>query len=65
MKTRVYIVRIGGEERLVRATNRNRAISHVAHNTITCDVASQDDLINLVGNGTAIEIAGLETLEPQ
>lgn len=45
--------------RLIRAPNKTRALNHVSTNMIAVEVASQDDLIDLVGKGVKVE----ETVE--
>lgn len=64
-KTRIYLVTAGGERRLVQAANQSRAIRHVAERTITCSVASQLELVELVRDGTLIEKAGDEQAQPE
>ncbi len=49
--------------RLVRATNASQAIRHVAEGMITAEVASQEALVRLIGQGTKVEDAG-EEAEP-
>jgi hypothetical protein len=63
--TRVYVVRQGEQYRLVRAANRAQARAHVARETIFADLASQDDLIRLVGEGLTVEQAGDEPTTEQ
>lgn len=58
MKTRIYLITLGGEERLVKAANAAQAIRHVASKTMNCRVASQDDLAELL---TAVPPATIET----
>jgi len=60
--TRIYIVTSKvwtadqpPESRLVRAANQAQARNHVARETLISEVASQDDLVRLVGAGTVIE----------
>ena len=45
---------------LVRATNPAQAIRHVVRDRFTADVASQDDLVELVGHGLKVQTAGDE-----
>jgi hypothetical protein len=57
--TRVYIVSTqDGTNRLVRATVASQAITHVAKSAFTAKVASQDDLILELRNGTKVETCG-------
>lgn len=57
---RIYIV--GSSDpafpvRLVKASVRQQALSHVAQSLFTVRVASQDDLVNALGKGIKIENA--------
>lgn len=56
---RIYVVRShSGGERLVEASNKAQAISFVAKNTITAEVASQSELVRLVQAGITVEGVG-------
>jgi hypothetical protein len=57
METRVYVVSGAGRTRLVRAINQAQALRFVASDVFTVAVAKQDQLIELVGDGTKVEIA--------
>jgi len=53
---RIYIVGTPtGETRLVRASVKQQALSHVANSTFTVQVASQDDLVQAVTKGVQVE----------
>ena len=53
---RIYIVGTPtGEIRLVRASIRQQALSHVANSVFTVRVASQDDLVSAVTKGVPVE----------
>ncbi len=52
--SRIYLVKTPAGEQLVRAFNKTVAINHVVDSTITADIASQDDLIRLVGAGVQV-----------
>ena len=53
---RIYIVGTPtGEIRLVRASVRQQALSHVANSVFTVRVASQDDLVAAVTKGVPVE----------
>ena len=53
---RIYIVGTpNGDIRLVRASLRQQALSHVANSTFTVQVASQDDLVDAVTQGIQVE----------
>jgi hypothetical protein len=57
--TRIYIVTsTDGTTRLVKATVASQAITHVAKNAFTAKVASQDDLVQALGNGVKVETYG-------
>jgi len=58
--SRIYVV--GSSDpvfpvRLVKATIRQQALSHVAQSLFTVRVASQDDLITALGKGIKVENA--------
>ena len=55
MAERIYIVRNAHGARLVKANLRQQALSHVASTEYTVRVASQDDLVQQLSAGTAIE----------
>lgn len=44
--------------RLVRAPNAAQAVRHVAADTLSASVASQDDLVLLIGRGIKVEACG-------
>ena len=53
---RVYIVGThSGETRLVKASVRQQALTHVANHMFTVRVASQNDLIEALGRGIKVE----------
>lgn len=54
-KQRVYTVGVGDQVRLIRATNRRQAISHVALGIMTIRIATQEDIINQLNQGVPIE----------
>lgn len=57
MATATRIYKVAGT-RLVRAANVAQARNHVARESIAVEVASQDDLVTMVGGGTKVETAG-------
>lgn len=65
-ETRVYKVVItvppGGEKvtKLIRAQNKVQPLNHVAKGMIAVEIATQDDLIELVSKGVKVEEAGEE-----
>ncbi|MFB3910468.1 MAG: hypothetical protein ACE15D_18920 [Candidatus Eisenbacteria bacterium] len=58
--TRIYVVtnKATGQHRLVRAANSIQARNHVARESFGVLLASQDDLVRLVGSGQTVEAAG-------
>lgn len=53
---RIYLVTTNdGKKRLVKATQRQQALSHVANSLFTVRVASQDDLVEALTSGTEVE----------
>jgi len=52
---RIYIVGMNDGVRLVRATNRQQAVSHVARQIIVAKVATQDELVKHITDGVAVE----------
>lgn len=55
MSDRIYAVYHGNQGKLVRANNRAQALSHVAQSTFNIRVASQDELVTLLGQGVKVE----------
>jgi hypothetical protein len=54
-QSRIYLVGTPNGARLVRANVRQQALSHCAHSMFTVRVASQDDLVKALTDGTKIE----------
>ena len=55
---RIYLVGTpSGDIRLVKASVRSQALSHVANSMLTLRVASQDDLVEAISKGCAVENA--------
>jgi hypothetical protein len=55
---RIYlVVQPDGTPRLVKASIRSQALSHVASTLLTIHVATQDDLVDLLSNGVKVESA--------
>lgn len=55
---RIYlVVQPDGTPRLVKASIRSQALSHVASTLLTIHVATQDDLVDLLSNGAKVESA--------
>lgn len=55
MAERIYAVYHGSTGRLVRASTRAQALSHVAQSTFNIRVASQDELVTLLGQDVKVE----------
>lgn len=55
--TRIYAVADSSEIFLVRATSQAQALRHVTRSLFTVKVASQDDIIEALGNGATVETA--------
>jgi len=54
--TRIYVVSSGGSgERLIRAAHPSHALMHAARSTFDVHVASQDELVALLGRGVEVE----------
>ena len=52
---RIYLVKTGDKERLINATNKPQALSYAVRTTTTAELASQSDLVRLLGNGVTVE----------
>lgn len=70
MSTRIYAVTYVGAEvtrtvRLVRASSASAARNHVAREALNVGVASQDTIVDAVGRGVKVEVAGEPAAEPQ
>jgi hypothetical protein len=57
---RIYIVGHGQSVRLVRAAHRSQALGHVARSIINVKVASQDELVQALTQGIAVEAASVD-----
>jgi hypothetical protein len=49
--------------RLVRAANRNQAIRHAVRNDYRAELATQDELVELITSGTPVEDAATESAD--
>lgn len=59
--TRIYYVQqLGADPRLVRATNQAQALRYVVDKTLSVDLASQDDLVRLLGKDVSVEAVNTE-----
>lgn len=54
---RIYLVGHGQTVRLVKAAHRAQALAHVARSLINVKVANQDELVEAVSRGIAVETA--------
>lgn len=54
-QSRIYLVGTPSGVRLVRANVRQQALTHCANAMFTVRVASQDDLVKALSEGTKIE----------
>ena len=55
MAERIYIVHGPQGTRLVKASLRQQALSHVANSTFNIAVATQDELVKAITAGTKVE----------
>lgn len=55
---RIYLVTIGANDRLVRASSKSQALHHVARDISSVKVASQDMLVECMEVGVKVETAG-------
>ena len=62
--TRIYLVNGPTGSRLIKATVASQAITHAAKSAFTAKVASQDDLVEALSNGTKVETYG-ETVQAE
>jgi len=54
---RIYLIASNRNVRLVRANTRAQALNHVASQELTVRVASQDDLVKYLAEGSSVETA--------
>ena len=54
-KQRIYIIKMEGELRLVKALNKNMAMTHVAKDLMDAQVATQEQLVEVLNQGIKIE----------
>jgi hypothetical protein len=57
---RIYVVATNGTEHLVRASNRAQAMSHVARSILKVNVATQEQLVRLLGKKVQVEQAVID-----
>lgn len=66
--TRIYVISdtraAPNRHRLVRAVSRAQAIRHVARDWIAADVAGQNTLVSLIGDGVKVEDAAADDDSP-
>jgi hypothetical protein len=59
--TRIYVVRGPNKSvALVKASSQAQAVGHVVRSAYEAEVAEQDTLVALVGEGVKVESAGTE-----
>lgn len=63
MSERIYVVGGPTGVHLVNATTKQTAIAYVAHSQYNATVASQNDLVELLGKGVKVEHARPANLE--
>lgn len=64
--TKLYVVEDSdGDMRLVRARTRPQALAHVAKSEFVTRLASQDDLVALIGKGIKPELATVATSDDE
>ena len=54
---RIYLIASNRGVRLVRANTRTQALNHEASQELTVRVASQDDLVKYLAEGSSVETA--------
>ena len=52
---RIYVVKNGDKERLIEAGSKNAALAYAVKTTMTVELASQADLVRLIGEAVAVE----------
>jgi hypothetical protein len=52
---RIYVVKNGDKERLIEAGSKNAALAYAVRTTMSVDLASQNSLVKLLGDGVAVE----------
>ena len=57
MAERIYVVTAGGVERLISAGSKAAALSYAVRTTMTVDLATQTDLVDLITEGVLVESA--------
>jgi hypothetical protein len=55
MSLRIYVVSTGDGARLIEAESKSQALAFAVKTTMTSTLASQQDLINLLGKGIQVE----------
>jgi len=52
---RIYVVKNGDKERLIEASSKSAALSYAVKTTMSVELASQGDLVRLLGDRVALE----------
>jgi len=61
--TRIYLVTSGLDSFLVKAVTKTSAINFIAKRDIEAKVASQLELVEMIGDGAKVLVAGSEEVE--
>ena len=52
---RIYVVKNGDKERLIEASSKSAALSYAVKTTMFVELAGQQELVKLLGDGVAVE----------
>jgi len=52
---RIYVVKNGDKERLIEAYSKSAALSYAVKTTMFVELAGQQELVKLLGDGVAVE----------
>jgi hypothetical protein len=55
MSERIYVVTVGGVERLISAKSKAEALSYAVKTTMQFALATQKDLVDLITDGIMVE----------
>ena len=55
MALRIYVVTSNDGARLIEAESKSQALSYAVRTTMKATLASQGDLVNLIGKGIGVE----------
>ena len=54
---RIYVVNSNGNERLIEASSKAQALAYAVNTTMSVELASQADLVRMIGEKVAVESA--------